>query len=82
MNIFKVFADAVLTSTHNVCFGSKIRKVGIPLQTPVFFYTKVKGEYVSRTCFPDDEFYRSSLFQLVKKMLLIIPVTFNFERRQ
>ena len=27
--------EAVLTSTHNLCFGAKIRKVGIPLQTPV-----------------------------------------------
>ena len=23
--------DAVLTSTHNLCFGAKIRKIGIPL---------------------------------------------------
>ena len=30
--------EAVLTSTHNVCFGSKIRKSGIPLQTPVLLY--------------------------------------------
>ena len=29
---------AVLTSSHNVRFGSKIRKLGIPLQTPVFLY--------------------------------------------
>ena len=29
-------AEAVLTSTHNLCFGSKIRKIGIPLQTHVF----------------------------------------------
>ena len=28
-------------STHNVCFGSKIRKLGIPLQTPVLLYIKV-----------------------------------------
>ena len=28
-------------STHNVCFGPKIRKLGIPLQTPFFFYIKV-----------------------------------------
>ena len=28
--------EAVLTSTHNVCFESKIRKnIGIPLRTPV-----------------------------------------------
>ena len=29
---------AVLTSTHNLCFGAKIRKIGIPLQTPVLLY--------------------------------------------
>ena len=28
----------VLTSTHNVYFGSKLRKLDIPLQTPVFLY--------------------------------------------
>ena len=26
------------TSTHNLCFGAKIRKIGIPLQTPVSLY--------------------------------------------
>ena len=31
--------EAVLTSTHNLCFGAKIRKIGcIPLQTPFFLY--------------------------------------------
>ena len=30
--------EAVLTSTHNLCFGAKIRKIGIPLQTPVSPY--------------------------------------------
>ena len=29
---------AVLTSTHNLCFEAKIRKIGIPLQTPVLLY--------------------------------------------
>ena len=29
---------AILTSTHNLCFRAKIRKLGIPLQTPVFLY--------------------------------------------
>ena len=29
---------AVLTSTHNLCFGAKIRKIGIPLRTPVLLY--------------------------------------------
>ena len=28
-------AEAVLTSTHYLCFGAKIRKIGIPLHTPV-----------------------------------------------
>ena len=32
------FEEAVLTSTHNLCFGAKMRKIGIPLQTPVFLY--------------------------------------------
>ena len=27
--------EAVLSSTHNVCFGLEIRKIGIPVQTPV-----------------------------------------------
>ena len=31
--------EAALTSTHNVCFESKIRKnIGIPLRTPVLLY--------------------------------------------
>ena len=27
-----------LMSTHNLCFGSKIRKIDIPLHTPVLLY--------------------------------------------
>ena len=30
--------EAVLTSTDNLCFGAKIRKIGIPLHTPVLLY--------------------------------------------
>ena len=30
--------EAVLTSTQNQCFGAKIRKIGIPLHTPVLLY--------------------------------------------
>ena len=26
------------TSTHNLCFRAKIRKIGIPLHTPVLLY--------------------------------------------
>ena len=31
--------QAVLTSTHNLCFGAKIRKTSIPLHTPFSLYT-------------------------------------------
>ena len=37
-------------STHNLCFGAKIRKIGIPLHTPVLLYKMV---YITWTCFPD-----------------------------
>ena len=30
--------EVVLTSIHNLCFGAKIRKIGIPLHTPVLLY--------------------------------------------
>ena len=47
-------ADAGLTSTHNACFGSKLRKLGVPLQTPAFLYKLgFKGVYISLTCFLD-----------------------------
>ena len=40
-DIFLIFAQnieqAVPTSTHNLCFGAKIRK-SIPLHTPVLLY--------------------------------------------
>ena len=47
-------AEAVLTSTHNVCIRSKIRKLGAPCK-PQFFYIKLGLEtvYISRTCIPD-----------------------------
>ena len=30
--------EAVLTSTHNLCFVAKIRKIGLPLHSPVLLY--------------------------------------------
>ena len=43
-----------LTSTHNLCFRAKIRKIGIPLHTPVLLYKSgVQGVFIARTCFPD-----------------------------
>ena len=40
--------------THDLCFGSKIRKIGIPC-IPQFYCIKVGVEvvYTTRTCFPD-----------------------------
>ena len=49
-------AEAILTSTHNLCFKAKIRKIGIPLHTPVLLHVyKVgyKAVYITRTSFPD-----------------------------
>ena len=42
-------------STHNVCFGEKIRKKVYPCK-PQHCYVKVglKGVYISRTCFHDE----------------------------
>ena len=37
-NIDCWYTLAVLTSTHNLCFGAKIRKIGIPLHTPALLY--------------------------------------------
>ena len=46
-DIFLIFAQNIdrgytleppLTSTHDLCFGAKIRKIGIPLHTPVLLY--------------------------------------------
>ena len=48
---------AVLKSTHHLCFGSKIRKIGIPLHTPVLpYYIELgfKWVFIAQTSFPDD----------------------------
>ena len=40
-------------STHNLCFGAKIRKIGIPLHTPVLPHIKVgyKEVFIARAYF-------------------------------
>ena len=43
--------NEVLTSTHNLCFGAKVRKIGKPLHTPVLLYKSVV--YITRKCHPD-----------------------------
>ena len=42
-------------STHNLCFGAKIRKIDLPLYTPVLLYKSgVQGDvYCTDTFFPD-----------------------------
>ena len=46
-----IISEAVLTSTHNLCFRAKIRKNEYPC-TLQFYYVKVgcDGEYITRTC--------------------------------
>ena len=55
-NILIFFAEAVLMSTHNLCFGAKKKKEKqVYPCIPQFFYVKMgfKGVYISRICFPD-----------------------------
>ena len=44
--------EAVLTSTHNICFRAKIRN-NVYLCKSQFYYIKMgcKGVYITRTCF-------------------------------
>ena len=70
--------EALLTSIHNLCFGAKIRKIGIPC-IPQFCYIKVgfKGVYISR-CFPDE--YVNTTFDAAVKVLWFTVYTFPFFR--
>ena len=46
--IFNIFANNIdLTSTHNLCFGSKI---GMPLYTPVLLHVYKKVGFKGYTC--------------------------------
>ena len=50
----KISGSAHVTGTHNLCFGAKIRRIGIPLHTPVLLYKSgYKGIYITWTCYPD-----------------------------
>ena len=59
---FRIFAqniDCGYTSTHNLCFGAKIGKIGIPLHTPVLLYKSGVQEgthYTDMFSCPDDVF--------------------------
>ena len=52
--VYEAVYEAVLMSTHNLCFRAKIRKKCIPLYTKVY-YIKVgcKGVFITRTCLHD-----------------------------
>ena len=54
-NIDRGYTEAVLTSTHDLCFRVKIRKNVHPCK-PQLFFIKVgcKGVYITRTCLHDD----------------------------
>ena len=48
--------EAVQTSTHNLCFGAKIRKKCLRPYTPVLLYQSgVQGGNITRIRFPDDQ---------------------------
>ena len=47
---------ASVSYEYPLCFGAKIRKIGIPLHTPVLLYKSgvgFKGVFIAWTCFPD-----------------------------
>ena len=51
--------EAVLTSTHNLCFWAEIRKIMYIPCKPQFYYIKVgfKGVKIILACFRDDNWY-------------------------
>ena len=68
---FLIFAqniEAVLTSTHNLCFRAKMLKKNEYPCKPQFYYIKVgcKGVYITRTCYPDECSFTSEQLQTPK----------------
>ena len=51
-----------LLSTHNLCFGAKIRIIGIPLHTPVLLY---------KSGVPYEEVCHGHVFLL--KIIVVVP---------
>ena len=47
--LLKTLTEAVLMSTHNLCFGAKIIKNMLTLRTPVFLYMSIAW-----TCLRDE----------------------------
>ena len=54
MFLLKTLFVSTLKSTHNLCFETKIMKLGIPLHSQVLPYKSgVQGVYITWTCFRD-----------------------------
>ena len=70
--LLKTLIEAVLTSTHNLCFRAEIRKNVYPCK-PQFYYIKVgcKGVYISRTCYHDEPILSQNDF-----ILLTVPMLY------
>ena len=67
----------VLTSTCNLYFGAKIRKIGIPLLTPVLLYKSgVQRGILFMDKFPDDSLRKLSM-SIIVTLLIILG---NFKR--
>ena len=68
-NIDCGYTEAVLTSTHNVCFGSNMRKNIYPGKSQ-FFFIKVgfTAVYISPTCFHDGKPEKCPYFLVVMVM--------------
>ena len=66
-------AEAVLTSTHNLCFGAKIRKIGILLHTPVLLYKSGVQGGIHYT----DMFHDVSVGVIIKMICVVLEISQN-----
>ena len=59
-------------STHNLCFGAKIRKIVYPC-IPQFYYIKVgyDGVFISQTCYPDEQLVKMPIYNVVYMIGLV-----------
>ena len=69
----------LLMSTHNLCFGAKVRKICIPLHTPVLLYkTGFKGVFISRTCFSDENWHMKQKGLYYALSFFLLKISYNF----
>ena len=68
--------------THNLCFGAKLRKIGIHLHIPVSLYvykSGVKVFFIACRCFPDGVYtgtHTKNCIQIKKKKVIYIYVCY------